>query len=101
MKHAPNSEIDAILYKIGQEINKVYTSDALTPWCTTHYFKLIKGRCVGCEAAKAIKDEILKARPAPKTATEEDYGEREDLYMKHIGYNQALKDWSKALGIGE
>lgn len=43
-------QVDKILYAIGSGINKVYASDPVKPWCQHHYFKLIEGRCVGCEA---------------------------------------------------
>lgn len=48
------------------------------------------------------KDEILKARPAghPNTDTpDENLNAQESGEV--MGYNQALSDWSKALGIGE
>lgn len=58
-------ELDKVLYKIGTGINAVYTSEATTPWCTIHYFKLDKGVCVGCEAKAAlqslIEDRVKKA----------------------------------------
>lgn len=60
MSNIPD-ELDEILHKIGSDINKVYTSEATTPWCTIHYFKLDKGKCVGCEA-KAKLNALITAK---------------------------------------
>ena len=61
-----DQELDSILHKIGTDINKVYSSNPVGPWCMNHYFKLIKGECVGCEAKQAIQafisDQVAKAR---------------------------------------
>ena len=61
-----DQELDSILHKIGTDINKVYSSNPVGPWCMNHYFKLIKGECVGCEAKQAIQalisDQVAKAK---------------------------------------
>ena len=61
-----DQELDSILHKIGTDINKVYSSNPVGPWCMNHYFKLIKGECVGCEAKQAIQafisDQVARAR---------------------------------------
>jgi len=56
----PNSreELNKVLHTVGTRINEVYTSEATTPWCTVHYFKLIKGVCVGCEAVQALDQHL-------------------------------------------
>lgn len=56
------SVVDNILYQVGSGINKVYSSDPLKPWCQTHYFKLNKGKCVGCEASKELTTYIDSER---------------------------------------
>lgn len=44
------------------------------------------------------KDEILKARPAMPP---QHVGRDNNDYHERRGYTNALKDWSKAMGIGE
>lgn len=93
-----HNTIDEILYKIGSDINEVYTSEALTPWCTHHYFKLIKGRCVGCEAKTALLTAIMAEMPDKQKRTdnlhgpEGKYGVEANEVLYLMGYNQALED---------
>lgn len=55
-----------------------------------------------------LKDEILKSRPAKRKPVKCDAGSRCDGDMccggepyENQAYNEALDDWSKAMGIGD
>jgi len=87
-------ELEKVLYKIGTGINAVYTSEATTPWCTIHYFKLDKGVCVGCEAKAALQS-LIEDRTKVTGETSDGYHTFNELYAYRLAYNAALfNEWA-------
>jgi hypothetical protein len=90
-----SNTLDEILYKVGTDINKVYSSDPFNGWCTLHYFKLIEGKCVGCEAVSKLQ--LLFSAEVEKATKDAYYL----LYWKYKELNGQSVDvkFAEAYGI--